>query len=80
MPSSEQFLNAHLNCISLGHRAYPQTQPHMGPNKSQDCPCSGIHASTDGEHEELCTLSRKAPPSQPTMHSIFGYVDLLGGI
>ena len=77
MPSSEQFLNAHLDCISLRHRPYPPTQPHMGSNKPQDCRCSGINAAADGEHEELCTLSRKAPPGQPAMHSIFGYVDLL---
>jgi hypothetical protein len=79
MPSSKQFLNAYLDCISLRHRTYPQTQPDMGPNKPQDCPRSRIHAATNGEHEELCTLPRKAPPGQSAMYSIFGYVDLLRG-
>lgn len=77
MSSSEQLLHAYVHRVRSGDRTNPPTQPDLGPDESEDCYSSGINATVNGKHEELCRLSGKASPSQPTVHSVSGYVRTL---
>jgi len=59
MPAVKQFLDPHVDSVSVGNRTNPSTQSNVAASQSKDECHARINAKFDRQHEELWLVSRK---------------------